>query len=321
MLQLLESGRALYVLMAACVLGILTRMITRRAYKRLLKESKDLSLTKNKSLKELRQRAENTYRVNQGLVDSGAWLEHQLYDFKTMGFRLLSWSNMGTRLTWLCLLLGGVSAFFSYWYRLDTYYVVMYGGGAVLMAMLTMLFDGGIAGDLKEQLLISLQDQIDNVVGPKMARNFSMENGRTEGLGDRGALRKVSRLVDRAGRMGRVEPEEEPAVQSVPSVQSAATASSGRREKRRNSGRMTVSEKTPGVASVSSGATESGKEASAQEVPVREKSIRDADFIKRGLEQMAASREKNRNGDENWIRDLKPEEIELIGDILKQYLA
>ena len=64
--------------------------------------------------------------------------------------------------------------------------------------------------------------------------------------------------------------------------------------KRRNSGRMTVSEKTPGVASVSSGATELGQAASAQEVPVREKSIRDADFIKRGLEQMAASREKNR---------------------------
>ena len=159
MLQLLESGRALYVLTAACVLGILTRMITRRAYKRLLKESKDLSMTKNKSLKELRQRAENTYRVNQGLVDSGAWLEHQLYDFKAMGIRLLNWTSLGIRLTWLCLLFGGACAFFSYWYRLDTYYVVMYGGGAVLMAMLTMLFDGGIAGDLKEQLLISLQDQ------------------------------------------------------------------------------------------------------------------------------------------------------------------
>ena len=88
MLQLLETGRALYALAALCVLGILTRMITRHAYKRLLKESKDLSLTKNKSLKELRQRAENTYRVNQGLVDSGAWLEHQLYEFRTMGIRL-----------------------------------------------------------------------------------------------------------------------------------------------------------------------------------------------------------------------------------------
>ena len=47
MLQLLETGRALYALAALCVLGILTRMITRHAYKRLLKESKDLSLTKN----------------------------------------------------------------------------------------------------------------------------------------------------------------------------------------------------------------------------------------------------------------------------------
>ena len=56
------------------------------------------------------------------------------------------------------------------------------------------------------------------------------------------------------------------------------------------------------------------------ETPAKE-SIRDAEFIKRGLEQMAASREKNRGGDENWIRDLKPEEVELIGDILKQYLA
>lgn len=85
----------LYALAAFCVLGILTRLVTRHAYKRLLKESKDLSLTKNKSLKELRQRAENTYRINQGLVDSGAWLEHQLYEFHMMGIRLSGWSSMG----------------------------------------------------------------------------------------------------------------------------------------------------------------------------------------------------------------------------------
>lgn len=301
MLQLLETGRALYALAALCVLGILSRMVTRHAYKRLLKESKDLSLTKNKSLKELRQRAENTYRVNQGLVDSGAWLEHQLYEFRTMGIRLSAWSGMGARWTWLCLLLGGAAAFFSYWYRLDTYYVVLYGGGAVLMAMLTMLFDGGLAGDLKEQLLISLQDQIDNVVGPKMARNLSMENGRTEGMGDRGALRNVSRLVDRAGRMGRVEPEED----EEQNARTAQPVSGGRRENRRNGGRAAAAVKTAPP---------------APEAPAKE-SIRDADFIKRGLEQMAASREKNRGGDENWIRDLKPEEVELIGDILKQYLA
>lgn len=300
MLQLLETGRALYVLAAFCALGILTRMISRHTYKRLLQESKDLALTKNKSLKELRQRAENTYRVNQGLIDSGTWLEHQLYEVKTLGIRLTTWNVMGARWTWVCLLVGGCAAFFSYWYRLDTYYVVMYGGGSVLMAMLTMLFDGGVAGDLKEQLLVSLQDQIDNVLGPKMVRSFSMEKGRMEGMGDRGALRNVSRLVDRAGRMGRVEPEED----GQEGGRTAQATQNGRRENRKNAGRTSPA----------------AKMAATAENPERE-SIRDTEFIKRGLEQMAASREKGRNVDENWIRDLKPEEIELIGDILKQYLA
>ena len=48
--------------------------------------------------------------------------------------------------------------------------------------------------------------------------------------------------------------------------------------------------------------------------------IRDVDYLKRSLEQIAASRERNpREGD--WIKDLSPKELELIGEILKQYLA
>lgn len=47
----------------------------------------------------------------------------------------------------------------------------------------------------------------------------------------------------------------------------------------------------------------------------------DVDYLKRSLEQIAASREKNRAGGENWLKDLKPEEVQLIGDILKEYLA
>ena len=131
------------------------------------------------------------------------------------------------------------------------------------MAMLTMLFDGGIAGDLREQLLISLQDQIDNVVGPKMARNMAVENGRTEGMGDRGALRNVSRLVDRAGRMGRVEPEE--AEKPVP--RTTQPVSGGHRESR---GGTTTS------------VLWRGKLRLRNRRHRQSESIRDAEFIKRG---------------------------------------
>ena len=44
------------------------------------------------------------------------------------------------------------------------------------------------------------------------------------------------------------------------------------------------------------------------------------EYLKQSLEQIAASREKNR-GEGDWIRELSPDELELVGEILKQYLA
>ena len=82
MLEFLETGQALYVLAGICLLGILTRVMTRNLYKRLIKESANMATTKNKSLRELKQRTENTYRINQGLRDCGAWLDHQLCELK-----------------------------------------------------------------------------------------------------------------------------------------------------------------------------------------------------------------------------------------------
>ena len=89
--------------------------------------------------------------------------------------------------------------------------------------------------------------------------------------------------------MGRVEPEED----EEQNARTAQPVSGGRRENRRNGGRASSSVK-----------------AAAPAPGLRKGKYPDADFIKRGLEQMAASREKNRGGDENWIRDLKPEEVE-----------
>lgn len=67
--------------------------------------------------------------------------------------------------------------------------------------------------------------------------------------------------------MGRVEPEDDEEQQTA---RTAQAASGGRRENRRNGNRVSAAVKTA---------------APAPETPAKE-SIRDADFIKRGLEQM-----------------------------------
>ena len=45
----------------------------------------------------------------------------------------------------------------------------------------------------------------------------------------------------------------------------------------------------------------------------------DSDEVRRSLEQIAVSCEKSRS-DGEWLKELSPDELELVGEILKQYL-
>lgn len=397
MLQILETGKALYVLAGICGLGILTRLITGRLYKRLLKESTNLGMTKNKRLKELRQRAENTYRMNQGMRDSGAWLEHQLNELRFMGITLTGWSTLSMQWTWLCLMAGAAAAFASYWYRLDTYYIVLYGCGAVMLAMLTMLFDLGAAGSRKEQLLSALQDYVENIMCPRLARNQSLDGSRDLSEGERG--QRGTRRMLRGGRENRFGARNDnradgTSLEADAGAERAGVTCAGTEINRTETNgagiidehgaehaamaggeieRLPVNPNdadrngrnrketgrggrergglgrtgTDGVLSSESvinggrgGGPQNGRkltgraakraaEAAAaaarteihigpNDVP---ESCREVDYLKRSLEQIAAGREKSRAADENWLKDLGPEEVQLIGDILKQYLV
>ena len=45
------------------------------------------------------------------------------------------------------------------------------------------------------------------------------------------------------------------------------------------------------------------------------------DYLKRSLEQIAASRERNRGSGEEWMKGLSQEQMQLLGDIIKEYLV
>ena len=81
-----------------------------------------------------------------------------------------------------------------------------------------------------------------------------------------------------------------------------------------NSESRTLGGQNPG--SQNSGSQTPGSPNPDGQEPVR----RDVDYLKHSLEQIAASRERSRS-ENDWIRDLSPDELELVGEILKQYLA
>lgn len=392
MLEFLETGKALYVLTAVCILGLLSRLTARNLYKRLIRETDNMTLTKNRCLRDLKQKAENTYRLNLGIHNTKAYLEKQLAGYRFMGFTLNGWGNLASQLTVLCFLLGGSAAFGAYWYRCDSYYVVLYGTVGLLSGLLTLFLDCGInLAERKNQLLNGLQDYLENSLFNRLARetasaseddyrgvrggqesrsgNFrsaaiknsnirdfnvrdlNIRDLRSRGADDNGTdhtvpvkeinSKKGARFL-RKSRAEVTEPQIAEERKTVARDQKGRFTSLGNRgntvsetgrnlqETRMSGGERAGDSQTSrygqNTETQNTGAQNSGTQnpgiqnPGAQNPDGQELVRRDVDYLKHSLEQIAASRERSR-GENDWIRDLSPDELELVGEILKQYLA
>lgn len=202
MMGFLQTGRVLYVLAVICFGGIFVRLAAGSFYKKLIKESANMALTKNRYLRNLKQNAEDTYRINMGMNNAAVYLQRQLGNLKFLGFSLSGLENLAGQLTLLSFLAGGVCAFLSYWNRSDNSYIVLYGAAGILGGMLTIVADYGVNLEGKRnQLLISLQDHLENVMWPRLERESSSERAsavtEAEERRDGGTVRTIGRDRDR----------------------------------------------------------------------------------------------------------------------------
>ena len=94
----------LYVLAAICALGTLSTLVTGSLYKRLIKETGNMALTKDKNLKALKQRMENVFLINHGIRNVNAYIEKQLYGFRFMHMSLDGWDNLSVQAMILCFM-------------------------------------------------------------------------------------------------------------------------------------------------------------------------------------------------------------------------
>lgn len=163
MLQFLQTGKALYVLAVVCGLGMISKLMTSSLYKRLVKETGNMALTKNKNLRSLKQKTENAFLLNHGIRNASAYIEKQLYGFRFMKISLDVWDNVSMQAMILCFLVGGIAAFGAYWYRCDSYYIVLYGTMGILSGLFLVLVDNGANISLKrQQLADALVDYVEN---------------------------------------------------------------------------------------------------------------------------------------------------------------
>ena len=282
-----------------------------------------MSLTKNKNLRTFKQKTENNYQMNQGIPKIKPYLERQMYDFRFMGMTLNGWNTFSNQMTLLCFLAGGAAAFGAYWYRTDPYYIVLYGSMGILAGLFTILVDHGAGvGDKKQQLFTALDNYLENT----LIYRLDQERDETQAISGphmetRENIRSIYPVAAGTAAGQAEEPEKQENVRGKQRNRTERMKNQLKAEsqaRRQNSG---SSDEASGIAGNQNMAQEIARSGSGPSE--MEGSIRDVDYLKKSLEQIAASRERGRTAkqQEDWLKDLNPDELKLIGEILHEYLT
>lgn len=354
MLQFLQTGKVLYVLAAVCGLGAISKLVTSSLYKRLIKETGNIALTKNRNLKALKQKTENMFLLSHGIRNAGAYIEKQIYGFRFLGMPLDSWDNLSVQAMILCFLVGGFAAFGAYWYRCDSYYIVLYGAMGILSGLLLVLVDNSANISLKrQQLTDDLVDYVENSPHFYKAADASSDSlgmdrkGKATSVSQRSRLRGLGLRSEKAAEEAAVsfdagEEKEKAADKKGNEAFSEARERDDEENRKEKAGRLSVlarkkDRREPVIRSVSGGGRSdtggSGTERTSAggRADSDDELAKSIDYLKQSLEQIAASREQNRRemksvrgsdaAAERVKRELKPEDLKLLGEILQEYLT
>lgn len=318
MLDFLQTGKAIYVLAAVCLIGMLSKLAASSLYKGLIKETGNMMLTKNKWLRDLRQRAEDTYRLNQGVANTQVFVEKQIYEARMGMFTPEGWSGFSNQLTALCFLLGGAAAFLAYWYRCDSYYIVLYSSMGVLAGVFNIMVDYGAGlSDKRQRLSVGIQDYLENVLWKRLGRDHLPELGEDKDVLElnpaaaskepvrllRGRKREEASLHGKGNLSGeRGRASQEGSVSPVRNIRENTGGKRGRiqpegEDKEKNEEALSQLRKS--LEQAAAGRSQSAKPAEKGTV--------------RSIGELSAG--------ENWMKDLKPEEIKVLGEIIREYLG
>ncbi len=176
LLEFLETGRVLYVMLAVSVIGILSKFLVNGRYRKLIRQSEDMGNAKDKYLKQWKVKFENTYRSSSGVNNVQVYVERNLGQYKFLGIRLSKLERLN-RLAAQLLCLGGLTAaFMTYWFADSARIVVLYGASGFLLGGAMVLWESLCNTPGKEKrLALCIQDYFENILSRRLESGREQE--------------------------------------------------------------------------------------------------------------------------------------------------
>lgn len=290
---IMDRNLLLYVLAASCAVGVISQLILRQLYDRLMKDTKNTGEPVSRFLQQLRQRFQYCTHLNDKVGNVQALIQKSVMEYRFWGMSLHQWKRIGVQCLVLSLLcaLGGTMA-------------IVQGGGSAVTGNV-YLWMGALATGLTA---------ISYGIADTGYSNECLEVRLTDYLENSGAVRDYT-IVDRnygeeyqTGRnqenegnfSGEYAQEQERDYNTSSSILSVAD---GRKSKRR-------------VRAETASETRAQKE---------KRELKDnLSKVRAGMQETAAASERDRDKERGaeLLRQMDPKEQErIVREVLKEFLS
>lgn len=330
MLQfIMERNVLLYVLAAACAVGVVSQMILKQVYDRLIRDTRNTGEASGRLLQQLRQRFQYCTHLNEKVGDVQSLVSKSLMEYRFWGRNLHQWKRVGTGCLAISLLcaFGGTMQLVQNGANLvkgNTYFWM----GVLAVALTAAAYGISDTGYREEVLTVGLIDYLENsgairdYSGQEEAEMYG--TGREEAYGSSytGDTEGATPIVSVAGgrkSKRRARAETAAAAEARGRAEFAATEMRRRAEYAASDGRgraeMAAASEQHGRAELSAA---SETRAQREKRELKENLSR----VRAGMQETAAAAGSDREGRAEILRQMDPKEQErILREVLKEFLS
>ena len=186
MLSFLEKGFTLYIMAAICIAGVIGKLVINHIYKKLIRQSDNLTTAEDRQLRQLKTKYETTYRMNVGVHNINAFVENNIDRYKKGIFHIRKLENVALNCGLFVFVMGLCAALLSFLYEAETKAIVMNSSIGFILAVSMVLVDNIVDTRTKRESLVShLCNYLTNVLVVRTSQELAEERSEGKTMGKR----------------------------------------------------------------------------------------------------------------------------------------
>ncbi len=221
-----NQSRFVYFIAGVCIVGILCRVILQGRFRRLLKESENMTSATGKQLREIRNHYENSLTMNRQVYNIHAYVDKYLLKLKLCGIPIRTWAGMTMEMALLAVAGGGLGIVNSIHrgYGEEVIFSILFATIISCACLISMENIFRVEGSY-DRLQANIEDYLENNLKNRLERPVSsrQERRRTQtGDAGRGDTRPVNGFTEPAPLAEQQEDLSSEKVQPAEAMEQAA---------------------------------------------------------------------------------------------------